>query len=51
MFIFMCSYVYLVLLVILFVENDLGFVDIIGNDIEFKIGFVLYLLNWMLNIF
>lgn len=49
MFTFMCSYVYLAPLVTLLAENDPGFVDTIGNDIETKIGFALYLLNWMPN--
>lgn len=43
MFTCKCSYVYLAPLVTLLAENDPGFVDSIGNDIELKIGFVLYL--------
>lgn len=49
MFTCKCSYVYLAALVTLLAENDPGFVDTIGNDIELKIGFALYLLNRMPN--
>lgn len=45
------SYVYLAPLVTLLAENYPVFVDTIGNDIDLKIGFALYLLNWMPNIF